>query len=362
MPLDALTAGAGQTDQRDARHAIGGLLAVTGASALDVRTGVLAAPGSTQLLTGTSKTGPKMSVRIGVHVAVTSRGAANGPYLGPTLEAPLDVDIELAPASGARLDVVYVKQRDTTSGVPTPDATPGPLYGVVTGTPSTGTPAKPSLSGIVGAEEIGTVRVAAGATSTSGAGVTITNTARQTVARGARVPVRSQAEQEALTAFPGLEVYRLDTGQVQLCTATQPVTWATRFDPAISGRWVDEVVTANTYDWGFPADYTTLAQMSATVTVPAGRTLDVEWKAPRVTCPPGGGLSLQLLIGGAQQDVQEVSTDATSAIYVSGRLTGSVVGTGAAVPIAVQGKAAAGTQSWVRGGGLGPVRLRYRIS
>lgn len=192
MPgLDALAVGGGVTDPRDARHAVGGLLALQGPTALDVRTGVMVGPGSTQLITGTTRTGPKMSVRLGEHVAVTSRGTANGAYLGPTLEAPLEVDVELAPASGSRIDVVYVKQRDTTSGVPTPDATPGPLYGVLTGQVSTGTPAKPSLAAIVGAEELGTVQVSAGATSTNGSGVIITNTARPTVARGGISPILS---------------------------------------------------------------------------------------------------------------------------------------------------------------------------
>jgi hypothetical protein len=45
------------------------------------------------------------------------------------------------------------------------------------------------------------------------------------VARGARIPVRTQAERDALTAFVGLEVFRLDTGAVELCTATGPAVW-----------------------------------------------------------------------------------------------------------------------------------------
>lgn len=224
MPgLDALTAGAGQTDQRDARHAIGGLLALAGPTALDHRTGVLAGPGSTALITGTSKTGPTMSVRIGAHVAATTRGAANGPYLGPTLEAPIEVDVELAPQSGSRIDVVYVKQRDTTSGIPTPDTTSGPLYAVLTGTVSTGTPSKPDLSQVVGAEELGTVRVDAGATSTSGTGVTVTNTVRQTVARGATIPVRNQAERDAITGHNGQPVWRQDTRTLEVLSGAAGV-------------------------------------------------------------------------------------------------------------------------------------------
>lgn len=202
--LDALTAGVGQTDQLDARHAIGGLLAVQGPTALDIRTGVLMAPGSTQLVSGTSRTGPKMSALINPHVLVGSRGVANGPYLGPTLEAPLEVDVELAPASGSRIDVVYGRQRDMTSGIPSPDPTPGPQYAVLTGTWTTGVPQKPDLSTIPGATELAVLTIAAGATSTNGSGVTITQTARQTVARGGILPVADAAERTALQNAGGV--------------------------------------------------------------------------------------------------------------------------------------------------------------
>ncbi|MDP5182187.1 hypothetical protein QOZ88_06020 [Blastococcus sp. BMG 814] len=312
MPgLDALAVGGGVTDPRDARHAVGGLLALQGPSALDVRTGVLVGPGSTQLITGTSKTSP-MSVQIGAHVAVTSRGAANGAYLGPTLEAPTEVNVELAPASGSRIDVVYVKQRDTTSGVPTPDATTGPLYGVLTGQVSTGTPVKPSLTDIVGAEELGTVQVSAGATSTNGSGVVITNTARQSVPRGAPVPVRSKAERDALQAYPGLEVVliaadgSIPAGTKYVCTvAGSPGTWVRTSGPDVVGngsitggftgisRWVQQgrVVTVTTAISRSAAGYTLLANTGTVVVsgLPPAMDNDVlhnHWVTGVVDFPP----------------------------------------------------------------------------
>jgi hypothetical protein len=214
---DALHTHGGVTDAREARLAQGGLIAAHGPTTLDTRTGVLVGPGTTQLVTGTADTAP-MRVAIAPHNWVTSRGAANGPYLG-ALEASTTVDIAAAPGSGTRTDVVWVKQQDATAGVPSPDASTAPEYGATTGTVGAGKPTIP-----VGAEELATVDVAAGATATNGSGVTITNTARQTVARGARIPVRNQAERDALTTHPGLEVYRLDTGQVQLRGAA---AWAT---------------------------------------------------------------------------------------------------------------------------------------
>lgn len=205
---DALHTHGGVTSAQEARLADAGLLAVQGPTPADVRTGVLAGPGTTTLVTGTASTAP-MEYAVAAHQWVTSRGTANGPYRG-SLDAVQLVATTAAPASGSRIDVVYEKQQDATPGVPTPDATTAPLYGVAQGVSTTGTPAKPALP--VGALELATATVAAGATRTDGAGVTITNTARQTVARGAPIPCRNQTERDALTAFPGLRVLRLDQG------------------------------------------------------------------------------------------------------------------------------------------------------
>jgi hypothetical protein len=269
--LQSLAVGGGVTAPRDGRHATGALLAVQGPTDLDIRTGVMWGPGSTALVTGTSATGP-MTVQIGVHHAVTSRGTANGPYVGPTLDAATTVNIGAAPASGqSRIDVVYVKQQDGNSGVPSPDVTTAPLYGVLAGAAATtGLQVKPDLTTIVGAEELATVQVAAGATATNGSGVTITNTAKPTVARGARVPVRTQASRDALTAFPGLEVYRLDTGQVQLCTSIGPTVWETLFDGAGAGynkrqrAWVFSRTSANASDALTPVN-TMVSTVSGTI-------------------------------------------------------------------------------------------------
>lgn len=202
---DALHTHGGVTSAQEARLADGGLLAVHGPGALDVRTGVLHGPGSTALITSTADTAP-MAVLVAAHHAVTMRQPSEGPYRGAT-EVATRVPIDAAPASGSRIDVVWVKQNDSSAGVLNPDASTGWLVSKTTGTAAT-SPTKPAIP--TGAEELGTVRVDAGATRTDGAGVTIANTARLTAARGAPIPVRSKAERDSLTPYDGLTVVRLD--------------------------------------------------------------------------------------------------------------------------------------------------------
>lgn len=168
------------TTPRDGRLADGALLAVQGPTVLDARTGVLSGPGSTALVTGTGDTAP-MAYNVAPHQWATSRRTADGPYLG-ALDAVRKVPTTAAPPSGSRVDVVWVRQADNDPTVLTPDNVTEDQYGVTQGASSPGTPQKPPLP--VGALELATATVAAGATSTNGAGVTITQTARQTAARG----------------------------------------------------------------------------------------------------------------------------------------------------------------------------------
>lgn len=225
---DALGTGGGVVSDEDHRLATAGMIA-SQTSTLAVRTGVMHGPSSAALVTGTTATGT-MTVNVLAHHWVTTRGTADGVYLG-TKEASTTVNIAAAPAADSRIDVVWSKQNDAGSTI-SPDATTGESYGVTTGTVAV-SPTKPAIP--VGAVEIATVTVAAGATNTLGAGVTIANTARLTVARGAPIPVRNAAERDALTTFPLLTVYRLDTGSIESRNAAD-TAWGTVFDP--SGRTV----------------------------------------------------------------------------------------------------------------------------
>jgi hypothetical protein len=193
-PPAAATPTVGVVSDEDHRLAMAGLIAPQ-TSSLAVRTGVMLGPGTASIITGTSATGT-MTVNVAAHHWVTSRAAGDGVYLGAK-ESSTTVNIAAAPGSNSRIDLVYSKQNDSASTI-SPDASTGELYGVVTGT-AAASPTKPALP--LGAIEVGTVTVAAGATNTLGAGVTISNTSALTVARGAPVPVRSQAERDALTTF-----------------------------------------------------------------------------------------------------------------------------------------------------------------
>lgn len=214
----------GATSAADARLADAGLIAAHGAG-MAVRTGILYGPGSTALVTGTAATAP-MTVNIAAHHWVTTRGTADGVYRGAA-ETVKTVNIAAAPAANSRIDVVYVKQNDTASTI-SPDGTSSDIYAVAQGT-AAAAPTRPALP--VGAEELATITIAAGATATNGTGVTITNTARLTITRGSPVPVRDQTERDALTTYPGLKVFRIDLGYEQTyASATDgwlPTPWQT---------------------------------------------------------------------------------------------------------------------------------------
>lgn len=222
---DALGTGGGVVSAVDHRLDQAGLIAPQ-TSSLAVRTGVLWAPGSTTLITGTSATGT-MTVNIAAHHWVTTRGTADGVYIG-TREAAGTVNIAAAPGSNSRIDLIYEKQNDSGSTV-SPDGSTGELYGVVTGVANI-SPTKPALP--VGAIELGTITLTSIATSTNGAGSTIANTVAQTVARGADIPCRNQAERDALTTYPLLTVKRLDTGAIERRNVGN-TAWETVANPSL---------------------------------------------------------------------------------------------------------------------------------
>lgn len=207
---DALHTHGGVTSALEARLAQGGLLAVDGSGALDVRTGVLHGPGSTAVVSGTSSTSP-WRYQVAAHNPVMSRGAANGAYLAAH-EAAAFADTTAPPASNSRIDVIWSKQQDSQAGIPTPDGVIGFIVGCTQGS-AAASPVAPAIP--VGAVELARAVVLSTATGgTSGTGTTITHTGRQTVARGAPIPVRNQTERDAMTPFAGMLVSRLDLGGI----------------------------------------------------------------------------------------------------------------------------------------------------
>ena len=190
---------------QDARLGLAGLLATNSADPLDIRTGVLYT-GNQTLITGTAG----LSVNVAALGFVTSKGAANGPYVGNSA-GTVAVTVPAAPALGSkRTDVVWVQQQDKGSSVAA-DAATQRVFGVTTGTATTGTPSKPAVP--AGAEEVGTITwdsTSTVAVATNAAQCTLATTCRWTVTRGAPIPVRNATEQAALTGYAGARVTRLD--------------------------------------------------------------------------------------------------------------------------------------------------------
>jgi hypothetical protein len=191
---------------QDARLAMAGLLALNGPTPLDIRAGILYAPGLPLNVTGNSSTSPWQYV-VAAGSYVSTKGNTDGPHVG-TNDGVVLVSTTVPPGSNSRYDLVYVMQQDADATI-SPDASTVPLIGVVNGTPGA-SPAVPATP--AGATVLATALVASSAAGgTSGAGVTInTAVSRYTTLRGAHIPVRNQAERDELTVRDGLQVYRLD--------------------------------------------------------------------------------------------------------------------------------------------------------
>ena len=148
-----------------------------------------------------------MNVAIAAAEFATTKGKADGVMLF-TNDGTVNVAIAAAPASNSRVDVIWVKHNDNTTG----DANSTPTFGVTAGT-AAATPAKPAIP--TGALELATLRVYAGSTAANGGGNVLTNTYAMTAARGGVVPFRNKLELDAwTTAVAGQDATTLDTGEV----------------------------------------------------------------------------------------------------------------------------------------------------
>ena len=119
---------------------------------------------------------------------VSSRSATDGAVLFANDSSAVvgsggeGTTIPPAPGTGARIDIIFAKHNDVDNG----DATSAPVFGVASGTAS-GSPVAPTIP--VGAIELGRATVAAGATNTAHANVTISSAFRTASLRGAVLPV-----------------------------------------------------------------------------------------------------------------------------------------------------------------------------
>ncbi len=222
----------------DGRLDSASLWALDGPGPLDVRTGVVFAPGNPMLVQGTSATSP-WAVTVNPGHVIGSKGISNGPYVACN-DALATVSLANPDATNPRIDVIYAMQKDT-AAIINADGTTAATLAAVTGTPSA-TPAVPSIP--VGAVALAQVQIGNATTATagtSGAGVTITQQWQWTTVRGAPIPTRTQAERDAITwgttATPA-DVLRLDTGQTERNAGSGYVpltgTTTTQYTPSLT--------------------------------------------------------------------------------------------------------------------------------
>lgn len=132
-----------------------------------------------------------MTVAVAASEFATSKGKADGVAIF-TNDGTVNVAIGAAPASNSRIDSVWVKHNDDTTG----DANALPVFGVTAGV-AAASPTAPAIP--TGALELAQVRVYAGTTAANGGANTTTQTYQMTAARGGVVPFRTKAAVDAWT-------------------------------------------------------------------------------------------------------------------------------------------------------------------
>ena len=181
------------------------------------------------LVTGTAG----MTVNVAAFEGVVTRGVSQGAVLVAN-DGPAAVTIAAAPATNARIDVVYVRVLD--SAPPNSDGSAATSLLVVQGT-TAAVPVAPAVP--TGGMALAQVRVASGQTST--AAMTITQVFRYTAAAGGVVPVRDAADLGGYVASNGMRAFRLDVNRefVRAGDAWHAIAGRTRFrnDGAIVASW-----------------------------------------------------------------------------------------------------------------------------
>jgi hypothetical protein len=244
--------------------------------------------GNQTLLTGTATTAPSMQVSVSPLAFASQKALTEGVYIGRSVGTVL-VDVAAAPASNSRIDVVYVMQRDK-NATTSPDAVSQGEVGVITGTAAV-SPTKPAIP--AGAVEVGTLTIAAGVTATTNVGCTIATTCAWTTAAGADIAVRNQAERDAMTAFDGLQVYRLDTHTVETSNGTVWLggPWLT-YTPTLSGFTIGNGTLAGYYTIsGKTVHYEIRVTIGSTTNITSNMGASLPFPPSRVN-RPGGAVRL----------------------------------------------------------------------
>jgi hypothetical protein len=146
--------------------------------------------GATALVT----TQATMHLAVAAAEFVVTKGKADGVTI-LTNDGTVLVPITAAPVSNSRIDVLWVKHNDNTTG----DADSLPVFGVTAGA-AAASPTKPAIP--TGALELATLRVYSGTTATNGGSNSLTMTYQWTTLRGGRLRVNTVADRDALTNVP----------------------------------------------------------------------------------------------------------------------------------------------------------------
>lgn len=149
------------------------------------RTGVLG--GGVSIVTTTAT----LNLAVAAAEFVTSKGKADGVSIF-TNNGVVNVPVTAAPVSNSRIDVLWVKQNDNTTG----DADSLPTFGVTAGV-AAASPSKPAIP--TGALELATLRIYSGTTATNGGSNVLTNTYQMTAMRGGVVPFRTKIDLDLWT-------------------------------------------------------------------------------------------------------------------------------------------------------------------
>lgn len=200
----------------EVRKVLAGLFTPT--TGIGARSGILFGAAS-PLVTGDAT----WAYNVGIFHAYVSRTPSDGGQIygndGSVLIGATGVGttVPITPSAGLqRIDIIWTRHPTNTENT---DTASEPLFGV-----ASGADAVVAVAPVIpaGAIELARNLITDAATSTVSAGNTITQTVLYTALRGAPVPVRTQAERDALNLYDGLQVYRLDTHLVEIY---ESATW-----------------------------------------------------------------------------------------------------------------------------------------
>lgn len=187
----------------DARLDISSLISDDGSAPLAVRQGIFY-DGGAAAVTGTTDTGTMTYQLRACSLAFYLLGTIASGTVLVCNAGNLKVDTTAAPGTNSRIDVIWVRQRVTAADGGS-DSVNTPILGCTQGT-AAASPTVPAIP--TGAYAIAQAVVTAGTTQTST--VTITQVHNWAATAGSPIPCRNATEMNALTAYLGMQVMRLD--------------------------------------------------------------------------------------------------------------------------------------------------------